>query len=49
MRITGALDAGIGERRSCFMKEVMAFITCIMFGRTLVPRLRRCSGTVRIR
>jgi hypothetical protein len=27
MKITGALDAG--ERRSCFMKEVMAFITCI--------------------
>jgi hypothetical protein len=31
MKITGAHDAGVGERRGCFMKGVMAFITCIMF------------------
>ena len=37
MKITGAHDAGVGERRGCFMKGVMAFITCIMFGRTLLP------------
>src|ERR1700732_707136 len=39
MKITGALDAGVGERRGCFMKGVMAFITCIMFGRTTFPSL----------
>jgi hypothetical protein len=44
MKITGAHDAGVGERRGCFMKGVMAFIICIMFGKTLLPRLRRCSG-----
>src|ERR1700730_16536716 len=42
-----AYDAGVGERRGCFMKGVMAFITRIMFGRTLLPRLRRCSGRIR--
>jgi hypothetical protein len=34
MKITSAHDAGVGERRGCFMKRVMAFIICIMFGRT---------------
>jgi hypothetical protein len=44
MKITSAHDAGVGERRGCFMKRVMAFIICIMFGRTLLPRLRRCPA-----
>ena len=38
MKIIDALGAGIGE----FMTGVMALITCIMFGGTLCPRLRRC-------
>jgi hypothetical protein len=45
MKITGALDAGVGERRGCFMKGVMAFITCIMFG-TAGPH--SCEGLAAI-
>jgi hypothetical protein len=32
MKRTGAHEAVVEERRGCFMKGVMAFITCIMFG-----------------
>ena len=42
--ITGAHDTGVGERRGCFVKGVVAFVTCIMHRRILLPRLRRCSG-----
>ena len=51
--ITGAHDTGVGERRGCFVKGVVAFVTCIMLRRIvtcimlrriLLPRLRRCSG-----
>ena len=40
MKITGAHDTGVGERRGCFMKGVMAFSTGNATSRT-----PSCNGT----
>jgi hypothetical protein len=49
MKITGAHDAGVGERRGCFMRGVTAFITFIMFGRTLLPRCEDVAAELEYR
>jgi hypothetical protein len=44
MKVTSAQDAGVGE-----LKGVMAFITCIMFGRTLLPRCEDVAAELEYR